>query len=169
MQFLLSRGDNQILFYRKRHKPSWGFISLEHFMFTCTNIYVKQIFVISDAENNQSKVTRYDYLEVPKILKFLQTLFDKIMKVWFVKVWDEDVQMRKRRIKVWNLGFKDFKGIEYINNPNLKKKDSSKRPYELKLPIPKTTHIKTDENESVKTFIRLFKKSKHLGYGLPDL
>ena len=129
----------------------------------------KQIFVISDAENNQSKVTRYDYLEIPKILKFLQPLFDKIMKAWFVKVWDEDVPMRKRRLKVWNLGFQDFKGIEYINDPNLKKKDSSKRPYELKLLIPKATHIKTDENEPVKTFVRLFKKSKHLGYGLPDL
>ena len=30
-------------------------------------------------------------------------------------------------------------------------------------------HSETDEEEQVKTFVRLFKKSKHLGYGLPDL
>jgi hypothetical protein len=45
----------------------------------------------------------------------------------------------------------------------------------LKLPIPKITQIEQDEYEKIrgsgseKTFVRLFKKSKHIGYGLPDL
>ena len=89
------------------------------------------------------------------------------MKIWFVKVWEEDMPMRERRLKVWKLGFEDFKGIEYINNPNAKQDSNIKRTYELKLPIPKITQI--NKNSSVKTFLRRFKKSKHIGYGLPDL
>ena len=127
----------------------------------------KQIFTFQEIDNENCKVTRYDYLEIPKVLKFLQPIFDRIMKIWFVKVWEEDMPMRERRLKVWNLGFNDFKGIDYINDPNLKRETISKRPYDVKLPIPKITQIKKDD--AVKTFVRLFKKSKHIGYGLPDL
>jgi hypothetical protein len=74
------------------------------------------------------------------------------------------------------MGFVDFKGLDYVNDPNIPRKIVNKRePYVLKLPIPKITQIKQDESEKIKgsgsekTFIRLFKKSKHIGYGLPDL
>ena len=131
-------------------------------------IKCKQIFVFEEnEENNKCKVTRYDYLEIPKILKFLQPIFDRLMKKWFVDVWEEDMPMRERRLRVWKLGFQDFKGIDYINNPNAEKKKELERKYELTLPIPKITHI--NKNGPTKTFKRLFKKSKHLGYGLPDL
>ena len=89
------------------------------------------------------------------------------MKKWFIDVWEEDMPMRKRRLKVWKLGFKDFKGIDYINDPNIQKNNKDTRPYELRLPITKITHIKN--SNSKKTFVRKFKKSKHIGYGLPDL
>ena len=58
-------------------------------------------------------------------------------------------------------------GINYINNPEIKKEFNSSREYELKLPIPKITQVKEDGTK--KTFKRLFKKSKHIGYGLSDL
>ncbi len=89
------------------------------------------------------------------------------MKKWFIKVWEEDMPMRERRLKVWKLGFQDYKGINYINNPKAKREDNSDRPYELKLPIPKITQIR--KNSTEKTFVRLFTNSKHIGYGLPDL
>ena len=127
----------------------------------------KQVFTLTELEKNNCNVTRQDFLQIPKIFKFLQPLFDKIMKIWFIKVWEEDMPMRERRLKVWKLGFQDFKGINYINNPKAKREDNSDRPYELKLPIPKITQIEKKNTE--KTFIRLFKKSKHVGYGLPDL
>ena len=130
-------------------------------------IRCKQIFVFKEDHNNYCTVTRYDYLEVPSFLKFLQPLFDKMMKKWFINVWKEDMPMRERRLKVWKLGFQDFKGIDYINDPNVKKTSNHNRPYDLKLPIPKITQIK--ERGKEKTFVRLFKKSKHIGYGLPDL
>ena len=130
-------------------------------------IKCKQIFEFEENELNECTVTRSDYLEVFSFLKFLQPLFDKLMKKWFIDVWEEDMPMRERRFKVWKLGFQDFKGINYINNPEIKKEYNSNREYELKLPIPKITQVKEDGTK--KTFKRIFKKSKHIGYGLSDL
>ena len=127
----------------------------------------KQIFEFTNIEKNSCKVTRYDYLEIPKVLKFLQPIFDKIMKIWFLKVWEEDLEMRERRLKVWNLGFQDFKGIDYINNPEIKPKKNFGREYKLTLPLPKITQVKNNSQEKI--FIRKFTKSKHIGYGLSDL
>ena len=44
------------------------------------------------------------------------------MKKWFVKVWEEDMPMRERRLKVWKLGFVDFKGIDFINEKGIQSK-----------------------------------------------
>ena len=59
------------------------------------------------------------------------------MQKWFVDVWEEDMPMRERRFKVWKLGFEDFKGINYINNPKIIKNNSLNREYKVKLPIQK--------------------------------
>ena len=130
-------------------------------------LYCKQTFKFEELKNNCCKVTRYDYLKVPKFFFFMQKLFDKIMKKWFVKVWEEDMPMRERRMRVWKLGFRDFKGIDYINKENLKSKKPKDRIYNLNLPIPKITHIKNNKKEKV--FLRKISKSKNLGYGLPNL
>ena len=71
--------------------------------------------------------------------------------------------MRERRLKVWKLGFNDFNGLNYVNDPKAKIIDNSKRVYEVKLPLPKVTQITKGGAH------RLFKKSKHIGYGLPSL
>ena len=42
----------------------------------------------------------------PKLLKFLQPIFDKLMKKWFVDVWEEDMPMRERRFKAQKTGRK---------------------------------------------------------------
>ena len=135
-----------------------------------------QTFIFEEKSENETKVTRYTYLQIPKLFKFLQPLYDKMFQLWFDNVWEEDLAMRERRVKLWNMGFVDFKGLDYVNDPNIPRKIVNKRePYVLKLPIPKITQIKQDESEKIKgsgsekTFILLFKKSKHIGYGLPDL
>ena len=130
-------------------------------------LYCKQIFKFEELENDRCKVTRYDYLKVPKIFSFLQYFFDRIMKKWFVKVWEEDMPMRERRLKVWKLGFVDFKGIDFVNKQDLKSTSPGPRKYSLTLPIPKITHEKNNKKEKV--FLRKVSKSKNLGYGLPDL
>ena len=55
----------------------------------------------------------------------------------------------RRRMRVWKLGFRDFKGIDYINKENLKSKKPKDRIYNLNLPIPKITHIKNNKKEKV--------------------
>jgi len=94
-------------------------------------------------------------------------MYNKIMQKWFIDVWEEDISMRDRRLKVWKLGFEDFKGVDYINDPKIIKNKNSNREYKVSLPIPKITHIKNKSSE--KTFLRIINKSKHIGYGLPDL
>jgi len=130
-------------------------------------VFCKQTFKFKEDLQGHCKVTKYDYLQVPKFMKFLQPIFNKIMQKWFVKVWEEDMPMRDRRLKVWKLGFEDFKGIEYINDPQSRKIDKLNNDYKVKLPIPKITHIKNKSSE--KTFVRIINKSRHIGYGLPDL
>ena len=130
-------------------------------------LFCKQTFFFEENNEGGCKVTRVDNLQVPKFMMFLQPFFDKIMKKWFTKVWEEDMPMRERRMKVWNLGFKDFKGIDYVNDPKKSQKAKSDRSYTLQLPIPKITHEKTKSKEKV--FLRKIKKSKHVGYGLPNL
>ena len=43
-------------------------------------IKCKQIFDFEEKNEYECKVTRTDYLEVPFFLKFLQPIFDKLMK-----------------------------------------------------------------------------------------
>ncbi len=124
-------------------------------------VKVKQVFDFQEIDKNNCKVTRSDFLEIPYFLKFLQKIFDIIMKKWFVAVWAEDMPMRERRYKVWKLGFRDFQGIDYVNDEKLnsdKIQNFSERDYKLELPVPKITNIKRQGS------FRLFKKSKHIGY-----
>ena len=107
-------------------------------------IYCKQTFIFEENTPNKCKVIKHDYIQVPKFMKLLQPLFNKIMKKWFINVWEEDMPMRNRRLKVWKLGFKHFKGIDYINNPNIDKIIDNNRDYKVKLPIPKITQIKNN-------------------------
>ena len=114
-------------------------------------IKCKQVFLFHEREENKCEVTRKDFLEIPKFLKFLQPIFDKLMKRWFVDVWEEDMPMRERRLKVWKLGFKDFQGIDYINDPNTKKDDISNRKYQLDFPTytRKGTQTKNPSNVGI--------------------
>ncbi len=130
-------------------------------------LFCKQTFYFEEDNKGYCKVTRIDYLEVPRFLTILQPFFDKIMRKWFIDVWKEDMPMRKRRLRVWKLGFNDFRGIDYVNNPAEKKFTKPMRPYKLELPIAKITHEKN--TKSGKVFLRKIEKSKHIGYGLPKL
>ena len=108
-------------------------------------VKAEQLLNFEEIERDKVKVTKTDYMEVPIIFKFLQPLFDKIMKKWFINVWNEDMEMRERRYKVCKLGFKDFHGIDYINNKEISKENKDLPiTYKFKLPIPKITKIKSE-------------------------
>jgi hypothetical protein len=101
-------------------------------------------------------------LPLPKLFKkLLEPIWRKLTLKWFAPVWDEDAPMRLRRWKVWQLGFKDFSGIDYINQKKKKPEDrgSTLRHHPVDLPIKSSTPIM---NEG---WPRLFKKSVEIGYG----
>ena len=89
---------------------------------------------------------------------FVRPLFERIIKRWFDNTWVEDAPMRSRRYKVWKLGFKDFTGIEHINNRTAAPAESAERPYTVELPIPKSTLILAEGTG------RPFSRSVELGY-----
>jgi hypothetical protein len=72
--------------------------------------------------------------------------------------------MRARRLKVWQLGFRDFAGLDFVNRrtagplqPNLE------RAYPIRLPVPKITEIARGG------ISRPHPPGRKLGYGLPPL
>ena len=50
----------------------------------------------------------------------LQPLFERVIRRWFHDTWIEDAPMRVRRWKVWKLGFRDFRGLDYVNEKTAK-------------------------------------------------
>ena len=103
-------------------------------------------------------------VEVPRFLLWLQPFFNKLMRRWFYSVWEEDAAMRERRLKVWQLGFRDFVGLGYVNNKTKgPDRPDTERSYPIELPVPKITEITRGGA------CRPFKNSKKLGYGLPEL
>ncbi len=124
-------------------------------------LVLKQRFSFTVLGPYETKVTLTNELEVPIFLGWLQGLFTKVMKKWFWDVWEEDMPMRERRLKVWKLGFRDFRGIEYINKKQ-KIPDNlpdQNRSYVCKLPVPKISDINKGG------ISRPFSKSVEYGYG----
>jgi hypothetical protein len=127
-------------------------------------LLLRQEFHFEELEPNKTRVTLRSRVEVPRVLGFLQPLYQKLMYRWFWAVWDEDMAMRERRLKIWQLGFKDFIGLDYVNDKAAAPEEPDlERPYPVELPIPKITKI---ANGGVS---RPFRVSEELGYGLPDL
>jgi len=130
-----------------------------------TGLMLVQDFQFKDLGPDRCLVTLESRLEVPGIFKILESLFAKFTIRWFYATWDEDHPMRLRRWKVWKLGFKNFIGIDYINQrvPKPAGRENETRPYPLELPVPKSTNI-TGEG-----YKRPFTKSVEVGYEMPPL
>jgi len=127
-------------------------------------LLLRQEFHFEEIGPDKTRVTLQSRLTVPRIFGFLQPFYQKLMHRWFWKVWEEDMGMRERRLKVWQLGFQDFAGLDYVNNKTAApEKPDLERPYPFKLPVAKITKI-TRGGVS-----RPFRSNEELGYGLPDL
>jgi len=96
-------------------------------------------------------------VEVPEFFQIFQSLFEKVIRRWFADTWDEDATMRRRRWKVWKLGFRDFSGLPYVNE-RTRASQPQYRPYPIDLPVPKSTAILNEVLE------RPFSSSTELGY-----
>ncbi len=96
---------------------------------------------LDDLGPERCRVTCTYSLEVPALAKALEPLFRRVLSRWFDDTWDEDAPMRLRRWKVWKLGFRDFRGIDFINEKKAAPDERARemRPYRAHLPVPKTT------------------------------
>src|SRR5437588_8479 len=88
----------------------------------------KEVVVWNYYDHEHVVGTHYKYYSEPRVVTR-----------WFHATWEEDAPMRIRRWKVWKLGFRDFRGIDFINKKTAKPADlDPNRPYPLRLPVPKT-------------------------------
>lgn len=128
-------------------------------------LLLRQEFEFEEVTSQETRVTVTSRLTVNDKFKFLQPLFKKIMLKWFWAVWDEDMEMRERRLKVWRLGFKDFVGLDYINDKSKLApiEENLNRAYPVTTLVPKVTSINKGGID------RPFSQSVEVGYGLPDL
>jgi hypothetical protein len=106
------------------------------------------------------RVTCTYKMEVPSFARVFQPLFERTIKRWFDATWEEDAPMRVRRWKVWKLGFRDFRGLDYVNRKIANPPGTgSYRPYPVRLPIPKTPEVPPGSG-----YRRPFDKSNEVGY-----
>jgi hypothetical protein len=154
-------------FYRlpiiKLKTSSYGFMFLENpnvirsYQFGKLGLVVDQTIHLEDRGPNRCLVASEYRLEAPAFMKPLEPLWKRITARWFINTWDEDAPMRIRRQQVWNLGFRDFVGVDYINQKTAQPADVPKdRPYPVELPVPK---LKEDQEH-----VRPFDESVEVGY-----
>jgi hypothetical protein len=106
------------------------------------------------------RVTSTYTMEVPGLFKVFQPLFERVITRWFHNTWVEDAPMRTRRWKLWKLGFRDFRGLDYVNEKTAKPPGAGGyRPYPVRLPLPKTP-----ENPPGSGYKRPFETSVEVGY-----
>lgn len=121
---------------------------------------LNQEIQLEDLGPERCRVTCTYTMEVPAPFAVFQPLFTRVITRWFHDTWEEDAPMRIRRWKVWKLGFRDFRGIDYINKKTAKPADlDPHRSYPLRLPVPKTK-----ESPPGSGYKRPFDKSVEVGY-----
>jgi hypothetical protein len=127
-------------------------------------LLLEQDFHFADVEPAGCRVTVASRLAVPRGFGWLQPWFHRLMRRWFYAVWAEDMDMRERRLKVWQLGFRDFVGLDYVNEKTDGPAQADLgRPYPVQLPVPKITEIARGG------ISRPHPPGRKLGYGLPEL
>jgi len=168
---VLAERDDWALVYRSGNMPIFGIpISGMGLQFMEGNVMktfhkdsigflLEQETHFFDLPNDRSKVKVIYKINVPKFMKLFEPLFQKMFQSWFKNVWAEDAPMRLRRWKVYKLGFKDFKGIDYINKKLPKPEKINYPTYEFTPPIPVFSDIKQPEGME-----RPFASSVQLGY-----
>ena len=148
---------------------SYGFMYLENpnlirsIQFGKIGLVLDQTIHLTDIGPDRCLVATEYRLKAPFFFKALAPLWKRITDRWFINTWDEDAPMRLRRQQVWNLGFRDFVGIDYVNQKKPQPEGvPSNRPYPVQLPVPKTKGRKDGEYE------RPFATSVEVGYPKPE-
>ncbi len=112
-----------------------------------------------DLPDDRCSVTVTYNINTHPFFKLFEPVFRALFRKWFHATWEEDKPMRLRRWKVHKLGFKDFSGIDYINEGLPEPKDKCVSRYEFTAPIKSLKEIRSIEGER-----RRFAHRTELGY-----
>jgi len=153
---VLAEKDDWALVFRKSKIPivpfsnqGIGFQMMEGnvmktFHFDMVGFLLEMEVHFFDLPNNRSKMDIVYQIRVPYWMRFIEPLFRKVFTNWFDNAWAEDVPMRMRRWKVYQLGFKDFHGVDWINKKQAKP-DLKIEPYRFDPPVPSLPQIRSPE------------------------
>jgi hypothetical protein len=123
-------------------------------------LVLDQRIQLDDLDGERCRVTCSYTVEVPGFARVFQPLFQRVLAQWFHDTWVEDAPMRLRRWKMWKLGFRDFRGLDYVNQKTARPAGASAyRPYPVNLPVPKTP-----ESPPGSGYKRPFDESVEVGY-----
>jgi hypothetical protein len=168
-RIIAERGDIALVYRRKRMPflPIYaGGIAMQIMEGDTMKTYHQELgFLLEmqarfeDLPNNRCRVTVTYEINTHPIFKIFEPVFKFLFTRWFWATWHEDAPMRLRRWKVHQLGFKDFQGIDYINNKQAKPQISEIPKYEFKPPVKSLRAIRSALGEE-----RPFVHSIELGY-----
>jgi hypothetical protein len=123
-------------------------------------LVLDQRIQLDDLDGERCRVTCTYTLEVPGFVRVFEPLFQRVIERWFHDTWVEDAPMRVRRWRIWKLGFRDFRGLDYVNQKTAKPAGAGAyRPYPVSLPLPKTP-----ESPPGSGYKRPFDESVEVGY-----
>lgn len=112
-----------------------------------------------DLPDDRCRITATYNIITHPIFKVFEPVFKALFRKWFWATWEEDAPMRLRRWKVHKLGFKDFSGIDYINECLPEPRDKRVPAFEFRPPISCLKAIKSVDGER-----RRFAHSTEVGY-----
>lgn len=168
---ILAERDDWALVYRKKKMPLLPFytsgIGLQYMDGNTMRTFHKDSFGFlleqetrfEDLPGDRCRVRVTYKINTHSIFKFFEPLFQRLFRSWFDEVWAEDAPMRLRRWKVYKLGFRDFSGVDYINQKLPKPERIEIPKYQFKPPIKTLPRIKSPPGER-----RPFRRSTELGY-----
>ena len=123
-------------------------------------LVLDQEIELDDLGPDRCRVTCTYRMNVPDFARVFQPLFERVITRWFHDTWVEDAPMRVRRWKVWKLGFRDFRGLDYVNQKTAAPPGTGGyRPHPVRLPVPKTP-----ESPPGSGYKRPFDSSTEVGY-----
>ena len=123
-------------------------------------LVLDQEIELDDLGPERCRVTCTYRMNVPDFARVFQPLFERVITRWFHDTWVEDAPMRVRRWKVWKLGFRDFRGLDYVNQKTAAPPGTGGyRPHPVRLPVPKTP-----ESPPGSGYKRPFDSSTEVGY-----
>jgi hypothetical protein len=119
--------------------------TMKSFQQGCIGFMLETETLFEDLANDRCTVTVTYRIKTHPMFKLFDPFFQKLFKKWFWATWEEDVPMHLRRWKVHQLGFKDFSGIEYINEKLPRPQHIEPGKYEFVPPIKNSSATRNQE------------------------